>query len=112
MPPKIHAKAKGIRNLEGCQSIFLSILMTVAYALVTRYDIAVYVTALQTTSMKATVIHDVHHMIMMILIVFLSYILVFYFPPPSPSAPNEREVGKLLPPLPHHKCRHSYFNQY
>ena len=22
MPPKIQAKAKGIRNLEGCQSIF------------------------------------------------------------------------------------------
>ena len=22
MPPKMHAKAKGIRNLEGCQFIF------------------------------------------------------------------------------------------
>ena len=29
MPPKIHAKAKGIRNLEGCQFIFWHILKVI-----------------------------------------------------------------------------------
>jgi len=36
---------------------FLSLLMTIAYALMTRIDIAVYITALQRVAQKATVLH-------------------------------------------------------
>ena len=56
MPEMIGAPADRILS-ESAQSQFLSLLMTMAYALITRMDLAIYIASLQKVASKATVLH-------------------------------------------------------